>query len=353
MSTTIEFKYINPELYRHPQEKEARAKLEKIPGFNKALEMMPEGYMCKAERRTEIASMARVGTGVYGKLADAWTSVLRLFGLSGGVPLFVASDLQAPWSLRGGNENPALVLDVKCLDLLAEREMTALLGMQAGNIRLKNASYLAAADFLRWLSDFSGIVGAPAAMLAWGMEHWRRYAAFSSDRAAALAAGDPDAVVALLDRLAGAGSKAWGGISEPDQLRIQGIEASSLQQDWSNNMGTRFAMAMNRQNHAALVRRLDLTEWFASGVPAKIMTGQMTDPEPPPAPETKASAPGAASDDPGVAFWGEFASSAQDGSTGCQNARCPMMEVVGVAEKGWDSFLKAGNAFWRNFQGKK
>ena len=347
MTTNIEFKYINPELYRHPGETEARKRLEKIPGFNKALDMLSDGAAVKAERQTEIASMVRVGPGVYPVLNTLWNDLQSLFGLSG-VPLHIAYGLPQAWALRGGNDHPTVVIDSKSLDALPEREMTALLSMQAGLIRLGNATYLAAADFMRWFMDFYGIAGAPAALPSWGIENWRRYAMFSADRAAALSAGDPEAMAALLARISGAGNSSWGGVSEPDALRIQGIEALSHERDWSNNRLRRFALAMNRQNNVGLIRRLDLLDWFSSGVPARILTGEMT------APESAVSDAGAEADagvsvDPGLAYWGEFASCDDD----CKESGGPVADLREMAERGLNSFWKAGEAFWKTFQDKK
>ncbi len=362
MSANIEFKYINPELYRHPGERAARVRLEKIPGFAKALELMPEGPVCKAERQAEVASMVRAGPGVYPALAEMWKGVQERFAVKP-APLFIAFGAAQPWSIQGGNEAPSVVLDCRCLDLLPAAEMEALLASQAGSIRLGNAGYLAAADFVRWISDFSGIVGAPAAVLAWGLESWRRLAMFSADRAAAMALGGPEATAALLARISGAGGSSWGGIAEPDALRLQGIEALSLDRDWSNSRWRRFAMAMNRHNQSGLVRRLDLLDWFESGVPARILAGQVSEPAAPPPPEAEASSRAGAAADPAVAFWGEFAggqANAQGGQPAAgecpfcksMNMRCPMAEVAGVAEKGWNSFWKAGEAFMRTFQDK-
>lgn len=344
MAETVEFKYISPELYRHPGEKEARERLLKLPGFSKALEMMSEGMSGKAERQAEIASMSRVGPGVYPALNDLWNETQNLFGLNG-IPLHIAFNYPQPWAVRGGSDTPNIVIGAKWLDELAEKEMAALLAMQAGSIRLGNANYLAYADFIRWISDFSGIAGAPAAMLAWGMENWRRYAMFSADRAAALSIGDPESVTSLLERLAGAASQSWGGIREPDALRLQGIEALSLGKDWAKSHWRRFAMAMNRQNSVALIRRLDLLDWFSSGVPAKILTGEIHEPGPATNPET-----GEPLADPGLAYWGEFANDPEADS--CKDSSCPVTEIMGMAEKGWNSFWKAGESFLKTLQGK-
>lgn len=345
MTSTVEFKYINPELYRHPGEVEARDRLLKLPGFSKALDLSKDGASGKAERQAEIASMARVGPGVYPVLDDMWSQIQGTFGING-VALHIAFEYPQPWSIRGGADNPSIVVDSRWLEVLQEREMAALLAMQAGGIRLGNANYFAYADFLRWLSDFSGIAGAPAAMVAWGMENWRRYALFSCDRAAALSMGDPEAVTALLERVAGAGSRSWGGISEPDNLRLQGIEAMSLNKDWSNSRWRRFAAAMNRQNNVALIRRLDLLDWFGGGDPARILAGEMTEPS------AVDSGSGQDKTDPGLAYWGEFAN-ADTEEDECAAAASPIAELMGMAEKGINSFWKAGESFLQSFQNKK
>lgn len=362
----VDFKNINPELYRHPGEREALAGLAKIPGFAKAVAMMSEAGSGQADRQAVVASMLRVGPGAHPVLAELWNKTLALFGL-GNVPLYVAFHLPQPWSVRGGNDNPFLVLSADLLDSLPEREMAALLATQAGAIRLGNATHLGAADFLRWLADFSGLFGAPAAMLGWGVENWRRYAAFSADRAAALALGDPGPVVALLERLSGGGSRAWGDIANPDSLRLQGIEAKSFGDDWSNSRWRRFILAMNRQNQVGLVRRLDLLDWFASGEPARILRGETTIPPHEGQTAHHFSSGGAKPDaepeeDSGLAFWGNFAapgSGAADADpSGCNcpaaalfgMKSCPMASMMGAAGKGLDTFKKAGEAFFKTVQ---
>ncbi len=342
MTAKVDFKYINPELYRHPGEIEAKSKLEKIPGFQKALAMIGDNTTLKAERQAEIASMARVGPGIYPALQQLWSETRGLFGLPD-IPLHIAWDAPSPCTLRGGSENPAVILSSRLLTELPEIEMEALLAQQAGLIRLGNAPLMAATDFARWFLDVYGVFGAPAALPAWGIENWRRYALFSADRAAAMARGDAEGVQQLLSREAGAGEKAWGGIAKQDDLRVQGLEALSQRNDWSNNKFSRFVFAMNRRNSVSLIRRMDLLDWFASGTPAKILSGEITQPE-----SVKMSFVGVR--DPSAAYWGEFASpnSAGESGKGCASSEpvCPMAELMGIAEKGVNSFVKAGEAFW-------
>ncbi len=344
--TNVECKDLNAGLYRHPGERAARGRMEKIPGFKKAVDVLVGYAGSEAERQAEAASMVRAGPGVYPVLADMWSDLLRRFGL-GAVPLSVGWFMPSPCALRGGNDRPAVVLDSRMLDILPEREMFALLAMQTGSIRLGNATLIAACDFSRRFLDAYGIAGAPAALPAWGLENWRRCALFSADRAAALACGDPEAVVALLDRFAGAGEKSWGGVAKPDALRLQGIEALSMQGDWSNSRLRRFVLAMNRSNNVALIRRSDLLDWFASGIPAKILSGEMTEPEDA---ETDPAAGGRGVDkDPSVAYWGEFAGAnrgeEQDGNS-LSAASAALGDLRDMAEKGVNSFFKAGEAFW-------
>jgi hypothetical protein len=346
----VEFMSLNAELYRHPGERAARARLEKIPGFKKAVDALFGYAGNEAERQVEAASMVRVGPGVYPVLGEMWKDIRRQFGL-GDVPLSIGWNMPSPCALRGGDDRPGIVLDSRMLDDLPEREMFALLAMQAGSLRLGNAALIAACDFSRWFLDFYGIAGAPAALPAWGLENWRRYALFSADRAAALVNGDPEAVVALLDRFAGAGEKRWGGIVKPDDLRIQGIEAMSMQGDWSNSRLRRFVLAMNRQNSVALIRRADILDWFASGTPARILSGEATGPE---GAKIDPAAVGQEADkDPSVAYWGEFAGTgggeerdAGAASAASSAASAALGDLRDMAEKGVSSFFKAGEAFW-------
>lgn len=350
----VECKNIDPELYRHPGERAARAKLEKIPGFAKCVAMLADSFNASAERQAELGSAARVGPGVYPALHSLWAAVQARFGL-GGIPLHIVHRAGGPAALRGGNARPAVLLDAALLPSLPEREMEALLAAQAGAIRLGNATLDAAADTLRAFLGAYGVAGAPAVLPAWGLENWRLCALFSADRAAALALGSPEAVYAWLDRLAGAGESAWGGVTRPDDLRVQGLEAASRQRDpgptWpGGGMLRRLALAMNRGNNAGIVRRTDLTDWFAGGAPARMLSGELTDPE------QEEAKPGA---DPSIAYWGEFAGwdgeadgwdGEADGGDGSGGAAGMAAQAFGdlkdSAEKGLGALFRAGEAFW-------
>jgi hypothetical protein len=333
---------IDPEIFRHPSEREAMARLEKIPKFHKILDIAAAHIGGKAERRAEIASMVRVSSGVYPRLAEMWRETLANFGLID-APLHISFLDAVPWTLRGDEDHPRAILSSIMLDVVPEDEMAALLAMIAGGFRLGHAKYMAVGDFLRWMQDFSGIAGAPAVMLSWGFENWRRAAVFSADRAAALAVRDPRPVLSLLERLAGAKSKAWDGAGDAEHLRLQGLEAAAWQTDWRANRWQRLAMAMNRRNNAALVRRLDLAEWTARDHYRAVLDGEDIGPGPD---------PDAAEDmvDPGLAFWGEFAAPRDDDDEALGGGLKDAAESLrDAAEQGVNSVLKAGEAFWKSF----
>jgi hypothetical protein len=344
MSETAALGRIDPERYRHPDDRQALGRLEKIPGFAKGMATLAEILGGQAERRGDIASMIRVGTGVYPRLHDLWNATQKRFGL-GNTPLHLAFRPDQPWSFQGGGEARILVLDQDWLETLPPAEMAALLAMRAGDIRLGNAGRLAATDALRRIQDFSGLAALPAAMLFWGLENWRRAAMFSSDRAAALSFGEAGPVADLLLRLAGAGGRAWGGIADPDAPRLQGLEAVSLERDWGNSLLRRFALAMNRQNNGALIRRLDILSWFAAGTPARILSGD------PPEAETEAAA--AEDDATGwegskPAFWGAFVGLPDDPREGRTDADPGQPNLAEAVEKGWSALREAGEALWRS-----
>ncbi len=334
----LAMKEINPELFRHPGEAGALGRLEKAPGFAKLLDMMSD-YGGKAERLVETASMARVGPGVYPLLHKVWQETLDNFGV-GDIPLHVSFQDAKLWQIKGGGTGPRVIISSLALDELPKKEMQALLAMAAGSIRLGNVVNFAAAEFLRWFQDFSGIAGSPAMMLSWALENWRRYAAMSADRAAALACSHQP-VQSLLLRVAGAGSGSWGGIADPGRLRLQGVEAASRDEDWDGGRWRRFASAMNRHNSAALIRNLDLDEWVATGAPDLIVHGKVT------TVEDLASACEECCGS-GLAFWGAFApGSADDSESGWRETAAEWREAAG---KGITTFLRAGEAFYKTLR---
>ncbi|MDR2390504.1 MAG: hypothetical protein LBE84_02330 [Planctomycetota bacterium] len=338
MNTRDSFRRIDPRLYRHPGETKARKSLERLPAFARGMAMLSDSAGGGAERRSDFASLIRVGPGVHPRLHDLWRDSLDRFGLDDS-SLHLAFRPAQPWAFHN-SDGPVLVLDASWLEILPHGEMAALLAMRAGDIRLGNAPWLAAIDLLRRLEDFSGLAAVPILALAWGLENWRRFAMFSSDRAAALSLGGTEQVAALLGRLAGiGGGSAWGGVAD-DAIRLQGVEALSLERDWANGAIRRFAMAMNRGNHGAIVRRLDLLSWFAGGIPDRLLAGEIVEP----AAEESAAA-GESADETGPAFWGAFAGQAAATDGGIPAKGADLAEAV---EKGWAAFRQAGEALWHS-----
>gem|GEM_PF-2299670 len=329
-------KDIDPALYRHPGENGALGRLEKAPGFARLIEFMADHAGGKAERMVETASMARVGPGVYPLLDELWNRTLAAFGTAG-IPLHVSYRDRQTWVVRDGGAGPRAVIAAGLLDELPQAEMAALLAMLAGSVRLGNVPNLAAAEFLRRVQDLSGIAAAPAFALSWALENWRRYAAMSADRAAALHCG-PEAVQELLCRVSGAGSGAWGGVPDSRSLRLQGVEASARDKDWDTRRWNRFVAAMDRNNLAGILRSRDLADWVASGAIDKIQSGLAAVPE-----EEASDGTGAA--DSGLAFWGEFAHGAADLDEPGRAGWTP--DIREAAEKGIQAFFKAGEAFFR------
>lgn len=324
---------INPDLYRHPLERQAARRLRGVPGLTALLGRVSGTLGMQTGHKALTASLTRVAPGVYGELHALWEQTEAAFGL-GTMDLYVGPAGADPWQLAGGAANPVVVLDQAML-VLPHDEMHALLAGAAGAVRLGHADRLAAAGALRRFLDFSGIAGAPAAVFLWAMEEWRHYAELSCDRAAALCLGSAQPVLALLARLAGAGSGAWGGVCTPDSLRLQGIEARALLGDWSAGRWQRFSMAMDRRNTFALVRRVELEEWHAGGAPERIMSGTEAAP---------AEAPDAADPDPAPAFWGEFAA---PGAAERPEPRDMARDFADLAGRGMEAVRRAGESFLR------
>ncbi|MDR3210598.1 MAG: hypothetical protein LBU79_01630 [Planctomycetota bacterium] len=331
---------LDPGLWRHPGEDQALGSLKKAPGFDRLLSLMSAHGSGKAERMVETASFLKAGKGIYPRLAQRWDECLAAFGV-GEIPLHLVHRQEKGWQIRYDAQGARVILAADLLDSLPETEMTALLAGLAGGLKLGSAVNLAAVDFLRWFRDFSGLAGAPAAMLAWALENWRCYALMSLDRAAALATGEAD-VRHLLVRLAGGGHAAWGGITDPDAPRRQGLAAEAYRDDWNNSHWRRFTAALNRENTGTLLRLADLANWFASGAPAKIAAGTPLEAADQPSPR-----------EPGPAFWGEFAPPPPEADGG---ERADWLALAGewgkMAEKGLSAFFRAGESFLQDWRKK-
>jgi len=193
---------------------------------------------------------------------------------------------QVPWAnaLTIGARKPVILLYSGLVGNYSPDEARAVLGHELGHVLSEHTYYRTALVLLSTLMQGSlpvPLVGLPVQALVLMLQEWARAAELSSDRAAALAVGDPLIVCHMLMRMAG------GAL---DGMNLDAFIAQAAEYDDEDDLFARWGRARIEvlHDHPFAVRRVkELIAWVRDGEFDRIRDGAYVHrgQEPPPSAE--------------------------------------------------------------------
>nr|GMC67173.1 protease HtpX homolog [Ipomoea batatas] len=167
------------------------------------------------------------------------------------------------YTLAISGKKPFVVVHTSLVELLARKELQAVLAHELGHLKCDHGVWLTVANILT-LGAYSlpGLGGLIAQRLEEQLFRWLRAAELTCDRAALLVAQDPKVVVSVLMKLAG------GSPSLADQLNVDAFleQARSYDQASSTPVGWYIRNAQTRQlsHPLPVLRAREIDEWSKS-----------------------------------------------------------------------------------------
>lgn len=262
-SSSLFFRDLDADDFRHPLDKQNTLLLRAIPGLNEI------GKALLGSIAEQVMVLENIGTSVL--VSENQLSELHQLMVQSAEALKIeAPDLyvrQSPvpnaYTLAVNGKKPFVVVHTSLIELLSRKELQAVLAHELGHLKCDHGVWLTVANILT-LGAYTipGIGGMIAERLEEQLFRWLRAAELTCDRAALLVVQDPKVVISVLMKLAG------GCPSLADQLNVDAFleQARSYDKASASPVGWYIRNAQTRQlsHPLPVLRAREIDEWSRS-----------------------------------------------------------------------------------------
>lgn len=211
--------------YRYPEEKAALHELVRKKEFQAALKLFEKIYADATDFARLQGRNFRVTKAAQPRLHYLYRLAARRLEFREEVPMYLELSHQFAPKIYGTDGKCAVVLSSICLETLTDPELTAMFGSAISHIQHGHVKYLNMGNLADELFLSIPFVGSAAAMMVKALlVQWRKYAEFTADRGAAVAAGDAQAVFGYLSKSMGTSTVFHGW---PKEERRRPVESMS------------------------------------------------------------------------------------------------------------------------------
>ncbi|CAI8612213.1 unnamed protein product [Vicia faba] len=262
-SSSIAFRHLDADDFRHPLDKQNTQMLRAIPGLNQL------GKALLGTVTEQVMFLENIGTSVLvsknqlSDLHDLMAEAAEILNVSAPDLYVRQSPVPNAYTLAISGKQPFVVIHTSLVELLTRAELQAVLAHELGHLKCDHGMWLTYANILT-LGAYTvpGIGGIIAQTLEEQILRWLRAAELTCDRAALLVAQDPKVVISVLMKLAG------GCPSLADQLNVDAFleQARSYEKAASSPVGWYIRNAQTRQlsHPLPVLRANEIDEWSRS-----------------------------------------------------------------------------------------
>ncbi|KAL9229502.1 hypothetical protein vseg_004962 [Gypsophila vaccaria] len=259
-STSVVFRNLDADDFRHPLDRQNTLILRAIPGLDQI------GKLLLGSIAEEVMYLENIGTSLLvseNQLPELHQLMLEAAQILNVEPpdLYVRqSPSPNAYTLAISGKRPFVVVHTSLIELLTRKELQAVLAHELGHLKCDHGLWLTYANILA-LGAYTipGIGGLIAQRIEEQLLRWLRAAELTCDRAALLVAQDPKIVVSVLMKLSG------GCPSMADQLNVDAFleQARSYDKASSSPTGWFIRNAQTRQlsHPLPVLRAREIDDW--------------------------------------------------------------------------------------------
>ncbi|KAF3435235.1 hypothetical protein FNV43_RR22322 [Rhamnella rubrinervis] len=259
-ATSVVFRDLDADDFRHPLDKQNTLILRAIPGLNEL------GRALLGSVSEQVMLLENIGTSVLvseNQLSELHQLMIEAAEILNIEPpdLYVRqSPVPNAYTLAISGKKPFVVIHTSLVELLTRKELQAVLAHELGHLKCDHGVWLTFANILT-LGAYTlpGLGGFIAQSLEEQLFRWLRAAELTCDRAALLVAQDPKVVISVLMKLAG------GCPSLAEQLNVDAFleQARSYEKASSSPVGWYIRNAQTRQlsHPLPVLRAREIDEW--------------------------------------------------------------------------------------------
>ncbi|KAA8548233.1 hypothetical protein F0562_004506 [Nyssa sinensis] len=262
-ATSVVFRNLDADDFRHPLDKQNTLILRAIPGLNEL------GKALLGTVAEQVMLLENIGTSVLvsknqlSELHQLMVEAAEILNIEAPDLYVRQSPVPNAYTLAVSGKKPFVVVHTSLVELLTRKELQAVLAHELGHLKCDHGVWLTFANILT-LGAYTvpGLGGIIAQRLEEQLFRWLRAAELTCDRAALLVAQDPKVVISVLMKLAG------GCPSMADQLNVDAFleQARSYDRAASSPVGWYIKNAQTRQlsHPLPVLRAREIDEWSRS-----------------------------------------------------------------------------------------
>lgn len=259
---------ISATAWEHPADRAALQAMRRLPGFELVLRKLVGMFGERAVRLTFRANAVLVSETQYPWIHERVTAVCAALDVVDTPQVYVS---QTPLVNAGavGFDTPFIVLNSSLVELLDPDQLEAVIGHEVGHILSGHAVYRTMLFLLLQLADRNNLVaGIAVRPIVYALLEWNRKSELSCDRAGAIAAHDPRAMMGALMKMAG------GSRGEPLDLDAFIAQSDEYCEDGGAlDSVYKVLSALGTTHPFAVVRVAELRDWVESGAYDDIVGG--------------------------------------------------------------------------------
>jgi Zn-dependent protease with chaperone function len=257
--------------YIHPEDRAALDNLKNIPIFNGCVKMFMKFLPEQLLRGMNMAQKICLGPEQLPEIYNILPPICKMLDIE--EPEFYLEMNPAPNAYTYGDTKVFLTVTSGLIEYLEPDELSAVIAHECGHIACRHVLYKTMASMLiNYGSKIFGPMAALSIPIQLALLRWERRSELSADRAAAVFAKGPDAVVQTMIRLAGGPKSITENVNMLEYIK-QAEEYTKLQEESEWNLLLQGFAIMN-QNHPFLaVRTKEIINWCDSEQFKRIIGG--------------------------------------------------------------------------------
>lgn len=268
--------HLEPSAYTHPEDQEALAALQRVPGFRRFFTAIIKNSFEADMRLYHTANFLQVTPQQVPSVHRRFAAAAERLGITALPDLFLYQDpvLNA---YTAGVERPFVAMSTGCLELLTDEEQLSVLAHELGHIHAAHVLYKTAVRVVTLVAGSAadaalGMGGFLLKPLQLALARWDRAAELTADRAQLLVVRKPEVVLRTLMKMAGASPAVMAELD----VKAFMAQAESFERMRDRNLWSKFMVllqTLGRSHPFAVYRAREVIDFVTTGAYLEILDG--------------------------------------------------------------------------------
>jgi Zn-dependent protease with chaperone function len=253
--------------YEHPLDRKALKALKNTPGIEKSVRKFHKYGIDKMLKVRFTGSNIKINENMFPDLYRLYNDSCERINLDIIPDLYIQQNPVIN-AFTSGVEEPIIVLNSGCIDLLTDDELLFILGHELGHVKSQHVLYHQMAIILPILGDVVGnatlgLGGLISTSLQVALLNWQRKSEFTADRAGLLNCQNEEAIITAMMKLAGVPKTHYDKL-DPQSFIEQAKEFEGFDEENFDKFAKKLSV-MFVDHPWTVMRASEINKWNESG----------------------------------------------------------------------------------------